>query len=418
MTGEILLQVAQPNGGRCLLIEGLALAETVRITIEAAAAAAPATAADALALFEALRDELRRLGGQERSPQCGGRYQGTGACLADRDAPRDHNVLVVMEDRQADIEPAKVAAFAAFGSYELVPVAMGNVRATPSAALRYNLLQTYPAGAIARVVPDVLERARVTPEGFRIFISYVHDEAGQAAAGLFHRLAEARFAVFLDRFVGAPGQNFVDLIMAELFDKGCLLVLETPSVQASPWVSQEVATAQAFRLGLMAVRLPGSTAPFGIFPALDLLAANYGSPLGRHGALGDAEEIKVVDFVRRHMAQQAARRRRWQRRTLDAAVTMAKAVAGGRTAMGLRASAGGRDYELTTSARPPDVGCFRRLHAGRVAGCRQVVFGPLVHQLPGDAASSHWLSTVSGIGAHDEGAMLATLCDAVAGRAI
>ena len=164
------------------------------------------------------------------------------------------------------------------------------------------------------MVPDLLEQARVGSDGFRVFISYRHDDCAQAASDIFHRLAEERFAVFLDRFVGAPGQDFVARIMSELFDKSCLLVLETPNVTASPWVLTEIATARAHRLGLLVVDLPGSGHALPIGHRHDCGLANSGLPLGRTGTLDKTSLDGITDFVRRGIAPQGARRRRWQRR--------------------------------------------------------------------------------------------------------
>jgi hypothetical protein len=40
---------------------------------------------------------------------------------------------------------------------------------------------------------------------------------------------------------------------------------------------------------------------------------------------------------------------------------------------------------------------------------RAILFGPLSHQMPGDAALTHWLAGVSGVRTFDEGVMIPTL---------
>ena len=216
MTGEVLLQLESAVRRACLVVSGVPIDETVRITVTVHPGAAASTSADAAVLFDALEAELRGLGGLPRPAACGGRYRGTGGCMADGGAPRDHNVLVAVEDATQNIDQRVVDAFRRFPSHVTVPVVQGRARNVPSPALARNIMLRYRPGQVGDLVPDLLEQARVGSDGFRVFISYRHDDCAQAASDIFHRLAEERFAVFLDRFVGAPGQDFVARIMSEL----------------------------------------------------------------------------------------------------------------------------------------------------------------------------------------------------------
>jgi TIR domain-containing protein len=361
---DVLLQLDTPASPTCLLVSGLPLEESTRVTIVHAPNAQPATISDAAELFDALRSELVRWGGQMSNPACGGRYRGTGQCMADTLAPRQHNLLVVVEDPNYAVPPALVTAFTRFPSHCILPLARRGTRAAPSAVILRNLMLQYPAGAVATVTPDVLEQARIGIDAFRLFISYKHDECAASASDIFHRLAEERFSVFLDRFCGAPGQDFVGRIMSELYDKSCVLVLETSGTPSSPWVQTEVATARTNRLGLLAVDLPGSLRRLSVNHRLDCTLANAGVPLGRAGRLGGGELDRIADFVRASVAREGARRRRWQRRTLRLAVRRSGATDHGATPLGRRIAAvrpPNTVYELALSARPPGVSTFIRI---------------------------------------------------------
>jgi hypothetical protein len=118
---DVLLQLDTPASLMCLLVSGLPLEESTRVTIAHAPNAQQATISDAADLFDALRSELVRWGGQVGIPACGGRYRGTGQCMADTSAPRQHNLLVVVEDPNYDVPAALVAAFTRFPSLCILP---------------------------------------------------------------------------------------------------------------------------------------------------------------------------------------------------------------------------------------------------------------------------------------------------------
>jgi TIR domain len=408
--GEVLLQLEMSPGAVCQVVSGLPTDETVRLTIATAASAAARTKSDANLLYDRIADELVGLGGQCAAPACGGTYRGTGNCMADSTAPRDHNVLIVVEDLGCDIDPRLPAAFQRFPSHVVLPIAQANTRGTPSPSITHLVMLKYDPGAIEKLIPEILAQGRIGTDAFRIFISYKHDDCMQAAQALFHRLAEARFAVFLDRFCGDPGQDFVARITSELFEKSCLLVLETPTIASSTWVMTEVATAQTHRLGLLAVDLPGSVRSLPITPRLDCTSSNGGIPLGRNGTLQSSEVERVVEFVRQNMAAQGARRRRWQRRNLREAVRRSKIGDQGETLLGRRLRGSqGSEYHAILNARPPGASSFKRARDASGQSEQPILFGPLSHQLPGDTELTSRLGNVSRVLVFDEGTMLATL---------
>jgi hypothetical protein len=415
MTTEVLLQLETALRRSCQAIFGLPLDESMRLLVTVHPHAARTTVQDAHALYDALESQLLALGGRVSVPACGGTYLGTGQCKADGYAAREHNVLVAVEDDKWDIDPQLVGVFRGFASHVLIPVTENGRRAVPSPALARNIMLRYPKGRIRNLVPDVLEQARIGTDAFRVFISYKHDDCAAAASQIFHILAEERFAVFLDRFVGAPGEDFVGRIMSELFDKSCVLALETPNVATSSWVFTEVATARAHRLGLLAVDLPGSLQALRIGARLDCRRANRGYPLGKNGTLAKPELDAIANFVRNNIAPQGARRRRWQRRMLREAVRRSPVTDGGETPLGRRITAKGQSYLVALAARPPGAHGFKRVQEAALKGERRLIFAPLVHQLPGDSAVTDWLAGVSVVLAMDEGQMLAALNMAAAG---
>ena len=74
-------------------------------------------------------------------------------------------------------------------------------------------------------------------------ISYAHVDGGGHATHLQAELAGRRFDVFLDRFVLAPGVDFIERIEDELLDKAVILVVETHGAMTSAWVQREITTA-------------------------------------------------------------------------------------------------------------------------------------------------------------------------------
>jgi hypothetical protein len=116
------------------------------------------------------------------------------------------------------------------------------------------------------VVPSVCVSAGIVPEDYRVFISYRREDGQVHADKLFDALTQRGFDVFLDRVRIAPGANILDRIRRDLADKSFLLVLETPQLNRSSWVTQEIAFAAAHRLGIHLSGLARSTRPWGGSP--------------------------------------------------------------------------------------------------------------------------------------------------------
>jgi len=200
----VLLQLESASRRSCQVIAGLPIDESVRLLVTAHPAAARATTDDAESLHDALKSQLVALGGRVSVPACGGTYHGTGHCMADdHRGPRDH----ICRGRQPGLRSSGGRYIPQFPSHVLMPVTENGRRATPSSTLRRNIMLRYPPCGIATIVPDVLQQARIGTDAFRVFISYRHDDCAAVASQIFHRLAEGRFAVFLDRFVERPDKT-------------------------------------------------------------------------------------------------------------------------------------------------------------------------------------------------------------------
>jgi hypothetical protein len=105
-------------------------------------------------------------------------------------------------------------------------------------------------------VPASLAAAGITAPDQRVFISYRQQDGQEHADDLFEALTSRGFDVFLDRARIGIGASIPDRIREEIAHKSMLLVLETPLVSGSSWVTQEVAIAVANRVGLLAVHFP------------------------------------------------------------------------------------------------------------------------------------------------------------------
>lgn len=417
---QVLLQL---EGGHCTAYHDMPCDDPVRIVVSFASMAGQAARDDARALFDELVSQCRQMGTKGPQPACMGRYRGSGNCRADFDpaAIREVNVLAVVEDTNADYETGRVQQFLALPNPAIIPLAPVGGRQQPSPAIQRNILYPYAPGRPAEAALELLTSAQVGADSLRIFVSYRHDDCATIAGQVFHALAEDRFAVFLDRFCGDPGQDFVGRILSELFDKGCLLVLEAADTHQSHWVQTEIATAFMHRLGVVKVNLGGSPDRLQAVEKLDL--AKGRRRVNRNSRISDADLVEIVRAVRHHLPEQGARRRRWLAANLEFAVQDAVkhgaadqgSAGGGRMVQ----SAGGgwapvTRYRASLTARPPLASTFR-LAQMTAGGAVPVMFGPLAHQLSGAAADTNWIAGLSGVRAEDEGAMIPAMRRAAAG---
>jgi hypothetical protein len=225
------------------------------------------------------------------------------------------------------------------------------------------------------IIPRIIRAAGIVTSSVRFFISYRRQDAATIAGQLFHALAARGFEPFLDRFCSQPGDDFVDLIREELADKACLLSLETPNIGQSLYCRQEVATAIARRMGLIAIDLPGSQRIFNVIQKrIDLTGARL-----QNGQLDQPDVDRVVTDVEAYYPHEAARRPRWQDGNLHQTLLATK-LSFSAEGLGRYSVKAKQDCVVAMSATIPDTDLFIEVEEWRDpcgANRRATVFGPL-----------------------------------------
>jgi hypothetical protein len=267
------------------------------------------------------------------------------------------------------------------------------------AGLATTLAQWYGPGQIADAVPNILVQSGLSLDAFRIFISYRWDDAGAVAQQLFDRLSREQFDVYLDRFRTSPGTNFLERIRFELADKACVLLLDSRNVGASDWVRGEYAFARSYKLGLIAIDLPGGRQTFWrIGTRFDLRGAV--PPISFTGAteLASSAIDQAVALVRTRYAAEVARRFRHQRRLIRSAAVLAGAAHSLRADGYFDVVGGGASYVVGATARPPNLESFRSVCEAAGAGrppMKAVVVGPLFAQSKSAGQDIDWLASAT-----------------------
>lgn len=281
------------------------------------------------------------------------------------------------------------------------------------------IVRWYTPGQIAATVPNVLVNAGLGLDAFRVFISYRWDDCRAFAEQLFDGLSHEQFDVYLDRFRTSPGTNFAERIRAELADKACVVLLDSRDVGQSEWVRCEHAFARLYKLGLMAIDLPGGQRTFGrIGTRLDLRRAKPGTDFSQSSVLSPKTVARAIDFVRKHYFAEISRRFRHQRRLIRTSAGIV-GVATTTRPDGLIETAAPHCYMIAASARPPRLENFRlacEAAAGSVPVSKAVVVGPLfapTHQTREDV---RWLAGATGSVAVDERRLLKAMRRLAAGQ--
>jgi hypothetical protein len=260
------------------------------------------------------------------------------------------------------------------------------------------------------LAPDVLRSAGVGGTDHCMFISYRRDEASEVADQLHDAFVRSGFRVYLDRFLGIPGQPFPQQLAEELADKGLVLVIESPSIRASKWTLEEVALAGRLRLGLIALQMPGAP-KFGLIQdRFDATDQSLWSRLSNTQLVVEPRVLTdVVQFVRRKYVRQILYRRvflesllcrTWRQSGLSTPVPRS----------GLydlkSANRPVQQYTVHLSSRPPRLNDIRRVT--EIAGPTRhaVVLGPLRLLPPADQADVTWLGNRVQLSFADEGKML------------
>lgn len=354
--------------------------------------------------FRVLERYFRMLGGhRERAPCTGRLINFPTACNAS--GQRIKRVLIYVSDGTPVIDPAIATYFSVPGAV-IVPIVdgsfTGQLQSMLPVAFRTQLAERTNHFQLHPIIPRILRAAGIQTKAFSLFISYVHADAAPIAGQLFHRLVQEQFDVFLDRFSSRTGDNFVSLIKEELADKAFVLVLETANIGQSKYCRQEVATATALRLGLLAVDLRGSKRVFSApLHRCDLRTVNHQPD----GTLPQNALDQLVQFVKGHYDAEISRRVRYQDKMLFNSLMTAglnpQAIGVGQ----YKVNNGTQDYLVNMCRRIPALEDFIVLEelAAKQIPVETVLFGPVAAARTFRGEEINWIGQKSRIQPIDEG---------------
>lgn len=364
-----LIQLYTPGDRACSSWSTLSGSMVTQIVITSSGVASQPEARD---LYDALLSAVRRAGARVEQPRCGGGFgPGPAGCWAASHSGAVRRVLVWVAD--ATLSPPSVDPQSrSTPPYQVVlPLLPAHTNAAGlPAGIATAMARWYQPGAIAdSAVPEVLVASGLGLDAFRVFVSYRHDDCAAVAEQLFDALGHQQFDVYLDRFRTEAGANFLERIRFELADKACVLLLDSKDVHQSPWVSGEYAFARKYRLGLIAIDLPGGMQTFHRITTRIGLHANNPATFCKTTMLPTAEIGRAVTFIRNNYATELARRLRYQQRLIMYAAQLAGVACQLRPDGNFEVA--GR-YVVAATARPPGLETMRPSARQRLAQGRRV----------------------------------------------
>ncbi|KJR41849.1 TIR-like domain-containing protein [Candidatus Magnetoovum chiemensis] len=153
-------------------------------------------------------------------PPCGGRGMAVG-CNAQRE-PDCIKLLILIGDHSTPLalnqtKRTWIDRSKSDSSYKILPILPSGASIT--AILTHGLDKLNVATwyqSIEEIIPYILAIAGLTPEDFRIFVSYKRSDSSELAEQLFEALSKKNFDVFEDRFRVPPGVDFQMRLTEEL----------------------------------------------------------------------------------------------------------------------------------------------------------------------------------------------------------
>jgi hypothetical protein len=260
---ELIVQYPAPGGYRCRGFTNLRLFAPVYIVVDGAIQT-DQTVANLLG--EALCQEVRRYAGsvEQASMPCGG--MSAASCHA-MGEPSCRKIFVRVSatagaNRANWPDPTAEAAWRAHSGdaqWEVIPAmpAGTDVAAHVPAQWRGINVAFWKRHPIESLW-GIMQRAGLTPEESRLFISYVRRDSSAVADQLFVALTDQGFDVFLDRCSVPVGVEFQERLMQDLSDKAMVVLLNSPGVAHSYWVQEEIAMIKTYRLGLLELQFPNA----------------------------------------------------------------------------------------------------------------------------------------------------------------
>ncbi len=407
MTGwRVIVQLETPSRTECVTFADIPLVDPAHVAV---VAHSPSAAAIAATLYDEI---VQQLGMVTPATTCGGPRL---LSCQGRTEPTCRSVLALVTDATpiAATALALVQNWLHTGAARSMLLPILPAGASPSVVLPAPLdtVQVlFDSGSPHLLAPDVLRCAGVGGTDHRMFISYRRDDARDLADQLYDAFVRSGFRVYLDRFVGVPGQPFPQQLAEELADKGLVLVVESPGVRHSRWTLEEVALAARLRLGLIALQMPGGP-KFGLIRTrFDATNPLQWDPLATGGQVLRPHVLEdVVTFVRSQYVRQmvyrrvfleSLLRRSWLQNGLSAPVFRS----------GLydlsSASSPVQLYTVHLSSRPPLLNDIRRVTDAAGPTRHPIVVGPLSLLPPTDHADVKWLGDRVQLSFADEGRML------------
>ena len=272
--------------------------------------------------------------------------------------------------------------------------------------------------SVTECIPAIFRRVGLTAGDQRIFISYRRVETQPLAEQLFDALTHDGFDVFVDRFSVDPGVDFQQRLDQELADKSMVLFLESKNIRASKWTQHEIDYTKRFRLGMLALQLPGA-APVRTIDAdarhklepRHFAGAPKRRPVGgqgsvlQWGALKPARLREIVALVKSTHDAAIWRRRQYVRSAMDAALAAAKVPTESTAGDGLITVRGARGarYAIWLTTRPPELADFHSTEPRTAKPpSKGVIVGPTALLEAGRHAQLDWLTGVCRFACIDE----------------
>ena len=415
---ELIVQYPTRAGYRCRGFHGISSPQGVFIVFDGRL---PGDQAAAEQVGEAFCEELLRWAGIREEPQmpCNGTRFSV-ECHALNEHACRKILVALMDHRSPNAAPGWPPPSAAGhwpnlvpgANYEVLPVLPVDAPVAATVPTNWQHLNVaFWRSNPTEILPAVFQRASLSPEENRVFISYLRRETSEIAEQLFIALAEAGFDVFLDRFSVPIGVDFQRQLQQDLSDKAMVILINSPGIAASHWVAEEIATVKRYRLGFYELCVPGATKRLDVDADFrrNLAAANF-KPAGNE--LSDGMLSTVVQEIKQ-IHNRALHRRRY-----ELADNFAKALAqAGRTAQAQgdgsfvvsSRSTPGTDCVVMLTPRPPVLGHFCSMHVrhGLGSGRPGWLLSPAPNFLTSRQTELSWLSTVSFISHADESQLLA-----------
>ena len=404
---QVVLQHPEAgSGGRCRAFRGLPATTPAWFLVTAASLADQPLAE---ALGNDIAHALLRLGPavQEFVPPCSG--HGYGNCHAENEPDCIKLLLPVYSGSVPAhfiLQPQWQQPTATF---RIAPVLTGNTPATvlPPALSALNAVRWSPGSPTAAI--DILQLGDIISSRRRMFISYVRSDCDALAEQLFDGLGRRGFDVFLDRFRLKPGVDFQVRLNEELSQMGTVLVLESPNIRKSKWVSHEVNFARKYNIGLTALALPGGVVVPGIAQAarIPLSAREISSRTRR---LRTSRLQQVIAQIESVHARTERLRVAYLRDNLSRALAMAGFMSQGFDANGtVVARNGANEYAFRVCNLPAELADFQSIDRYRPGLREAFVVAPSHFMNWRTRTPLNWLTGVTGIRLKDHADMPAEL---------